>query len=352
MKGTKLVLLPLLIALLFAWGCERKVTNEIIYQNNGLAGSEACMECHGDSDLKLAAAQAQWERSTHAEAATAVLNANADEGACERCHTAEGFLAYITGEPFDSSHYSSIGCFTCHAPHTTGNLSVRVTSPVTLGNGVLFDQGAANVCATCHQSRRNVTTYVADSVRITNRFGPHHSNQSDMLAGTGGYEYTGFSYENSAHSNVAPDGCVDCHMSPSIGLALGGHTFKIAGDVEGEETDNVVGCNAATCHDGAVSDFTYEGVQEEIVALVDTLGGLLYDAGLVDSTFTPQTVIVKSKDTTGAVYNFMFVKEDRSEGLHNTDYTVGLLTSSINFMRFHSPNGPTAVAPTKMASSH
>jgi hypothetical protein len=353
MKGKTLILLPLLVALLFAWGCERKVTNEIVYQNNGLAGAEACMECHGDADLKLVAAQAQWERSKHGEGDLTVLDANNGEGACERCHTAEGFLAYVTGVPFDSSHYSPIGCFTCHAPHTTGTLALRVNTAVTLGNGVVFDRGEANLCVTCHHSRRNVNTYVADSVKLSTHFGPHLSVQGDLLIGTGGYEYVGYTYENSPHQHVAANGCIQCHMSPSIGVALGGHTMNMTGLVEGEEAENLVGCNVSTCHDGAVDALDFEGAQTNISLVLDSLGEALYDAGLVDSTHTPiQDLIVKSKDSVGALYNFAFVEEDRSEGIHNTAYAMGLLRSSLNFMLYHDPNGATAVPPAKMASSH
>ena len=338
------------VLLLLAIGCERKVTNTIV-QDHSFTGADACMQCHGDSDLKLVAAQAQWVNSKHGQGATTILNANVGDGSCERCHTAEGFLAYITGVTFDSSHYSSIGCFTCHAPHTTGTLALRVTAPVTLLNGVAFDHGEANLCATCHHSRRDVRSYVADSVQLSDRFGPHHGPQGDMLTGTGGYEYAGWTYTNSPHSNVAADGCIDCHMSPSIGVELGGHTWTMeAVTVEGTE-QNLVGCNKSTCHSPALEDFDFHGVQTTIDAYLDSLGTALFDVGLVeysieeseggvvDTTFAPTADrVVKSKDSTGAVYNYMFVKEDRSEGVHNTDYALGLLQSSLNFIRTGNPS--------------
>lgn len=355
MNSAKLLVTILAVMLLVIWGCERKVTNEIVYQNGGLSGAEACMECHGDNDLKLVAAQAQWERSKHAEASTSTINANVGDGACERCHTAEGFIAFITGVPFDSSHYSGIGCFTCHAPHSTGTLALRVEDPVTLGNSVVFDRGEANLCVTCHHSRRNVNTYVADSVKLSTHFGPHYSVQGDMLIGTGGYEYDGYTYENSPHEHVVGDGCILCHMSPSIGVVMGGHSFAMTGLFEGEESENLVGCNAPTCHNGAVESLDYDGGQSAVEALLDSLGEELYNAGIVDDTHTPiANLIIQSKDTTGALFNFKFVEEDRSDGVHNTDYAIGLLRSALNFMRNHDPNdGSTpAVPPAKMVASH
>lgn len=359
MKITVICTVLLCALLLLAPGCERKVTNTIV-NDGGFAGADACMQCHGDDDLALVAAQAQWANSVHGIGATTILNANVDEGSCERCHTAEGFLAYITGVPFDSSHYSSIGCFTCHAPHTTGTLALRVTAPYTLMDGDVFNHGEANLCANCHHSRRNVNTYVADSVKLSERYGPHHSNQGDMLNGSGGYEYDGYTYANSPHSNVAADGCIDCHMSPSVGVELGGHTWTMEAEtVEGTE-QNLVGCNKSTCHSPALEDFDFNGVQTTVVAYLDSLGEALFDVGLVeysieeseggvvDTTFAPTADrIVKSKDSTGAVYNYMFVKEDRSEGVHNTEYALGLLQSALNFIRTGDPNGAPAAVPSE-----
>lgn len=351
MKRTVIFTVLLCVLLLLAYGCERKVTNTIVL-DNGFSGADACMECHGDNDLRLVAAQAQWANSKHAEGGTTILNANVGEGNCGVCHTAEGFLESITGVPFDSSHYSSIGCFTCHAPHSTGTLALRVTEPYTLLDGDEFDHGDANLCANCHHSRRDVRTYVADSVNLSERFGPHHSNQADMLNGSGGYEYDGYEYTNSPHSNVAADGCINCHMSPSVGVELGGHTWTMEAEtVEGVE-QNLVGCNVPTCHDGELEDFDYDGLQTTVVEYLDSLGEALYDAGLVeysieeiaegiaDTSFVPMTdKIVKDRDSSGAVYNYMFIKEDRSEGVHNTEYALGLLQSALNFIRTGDPNG-------------
>ncbi len=354
MKRTVIFTILLCASLILALGCERKVTNTIV-QDNTFAGADACMECHGDGDLKLVAAQTQWANSKHGEGATTILNANVGEGSCGECHTAEGFISAITDVPFDSSHYSSIGCFTCHAPHTTGTLALRVTEPYTLLNGDVFDHGEANLCVNCHHSRKDVRTTVADSVKLSSRFGPHHGPQGDMLNGSGGYEYDGYTYTNSPHSNVAVDGCIDCHMSPSVGVELGGHTWTMAAvTVEGEE-QNLVGCNRSTCHNAEMKGFDSTGVQTSIVEYLDSLGAALYDVGLADysieefedgtadTTYAPMgNRIVKSKDSTGAVYNYMFVKEDRSEGIHNTEYALGLLQSSLNFIRTGNASGVTA----------
>lgn len=365
MKRTMFFTTLLAVALFIAVGCERKVTNEFV-QDNDFTGADACMTCHGDNDLALAAAQAQSEHSKHLEAETSILNANVDDGACERCHTGEGFIAYITGVPFDSSHYSGIGCFTCHQPHTTGTLDLRTIEPVTLNNAVVFDHGKANLCANCHMSRRDVRIYVADSVKLSSRFGPHHSNQGDMLTGTGGYEYEGYGYDNSPHSNVAANGCIDCHMSASIGVVLGGHSWNMRAETVEDEMINLVGCNVSTCHAPELTDFNYLGKVDTTLAYLDSLGAALYTAGLasyildtledgaVDTSYGPKAnKIVKNRDSSGAVYNYMFIKEDRSNGVHNTDYALGLLRSALNFIRNGDPGSAPEFRPeNNLVASH
>jgi hypothetical protein len=350
MKRTVIFTVLLCVLLLLALGCERKVTNTIL-KDKDFTGADACMECHGDNDLAFEVAQVQWARSKHGIGETTGENRFADpaDTTCERCHTAEGFLGLVTNTPVDTTHFSPIGCFTCHAPHTTGTLALRVTDPYTLKDGDVFDHGEGNLCVNCHHGRRDVRTYVADSVKLSERFGPHHSNQGDMLNGSGGYEYDGYTYSNSPHSNVAADGCINCHMASSQSASLGGHTWTMESE-SGEQ--ELAGCNNPTCHSPALEDFDYDGMQTTTLEYLDSLGEALYDAGLadyaieeledgtVDTSYAPMVdKIVKSKDSTGALYNYLFIKEDRSEGVHNTEYALDLLQSALNFIRTGDPNG-------------
>ncbi len=334
MRLNYLIGLIALLALILVAGCERKVVNETASDEN-----LQCFTCHGDQDFELVAAKGQWEHSIHASGNNADRNRNYQTSyqSCEQCHTNEGFVANLTGAQATGDNFSAIGCFTCHAPHTNGTLALRVTTPVTLLDGTVFDKGAADLCASCHQSRVDVRTYVADSVKLSSRFGPHHGPQGDMLVGGGGYEYSGYTYTNSAHTNVTPDGCIDCHMKGNIAYAVGGHTFRMADAESGH--DNFGGCNVGTCHNGTVTSFDVDGVQTEMLALLDTLKTELVTAGLMTESGSPSTAIVKHKDSTGAVFNWTFVESDRSEGVHNTEYARGLLRSSINFLRSGNPNG-------------
>ncbi len=358
---TTLIILTVVI-LLIAVGCERKVTGNVPYPDNSSVG---CFTCHSDSDIKLTTARLQYANSIHGIAENTNRNRlySPNYVTCERCHSHEGFIAYITGVPAAGTDFTAISCFTCHAPHTTGDLTVRVDTPITLANGFVFDRNKANLCATCHQSRRDVNLYVVAGVRLSGHWGPHYGNQGDMLIGENSYEFAGYTYTKSWHSTGVTQGCISCHMSNSLHESIGGHSWNMRNEDRGFQ--NITGCNVTGCHDSApiasldrlaTDDFdwdgTIEGTQSEIQGLLDSLHILLETAGLLTSSGSPVSGrVVSTADSAGALYNFRFVEEDRSLGVHNTDYAVGLMQSSINFMVTGNPNG-TPAGKITMLTSH
>ena len=333
------ILVLAVLAILIGAGCERKIVNEVSTEPPP-GSTAACFTCHNDSDFGFAllAARQGYEVSKHGTTDTYNRNRNNSSRytSCEACHTNEGFVAAVTGVPADGESFTRIGCFTCHQPHTTGSLQVRVKNAVTIGDGTVFDKGSANTCASCHHALQNVNTYVKDDDSLSERWGPHHGTQTDMLLGTNGYEYSGFEYESGEHS-TAPEGCIHCHMVNSV-YATGGHAFYLADDEN--EYENVKGCNTGDpCHGGAVTELDYDGKQTEVANLLDDLAGLLVDAGLMEwvddngaLTLLPTERRVATADSTGAVFNYLYVHDDASEGIHNPDYAVGLLESSIEFL--------------------
>ena len=353
-----LVLLAVFIGLT---GCEREVITE------QATGGElaSCFTCHSDNDMSLVQARIQFDESWHASGENVDRNRNATAyyAACEKCHTSEGFIAQVTGIPATGEAFTPMHCFTCHAPHTQGALTLRTTAAVTLLDGTVFDYGKGNLCASCHQSRRDVRT-IADGAELDSRWGPHHSNQADMFIGENSYEFAGYTYTKSAHSSVATDACVMCHMGNSLHPSVGGHSFNMRNEERGFQA--ISGCNVTGCHSAAPvttldrpadQDFdwdgTVEGIQDEVHGLLDSLLVHLEAANLADSTGHPiDGRVVSTADSAGALYNYLFVEEDRSFGVHNTDYTVGLLRSSINFLATGNPNGtPTAMAQKKVILS-
>jgi hypothetical protein len=337
-------------------GCERKITNE----DAGNPDQVSCFTCHGDTNFEFDAAQQQWAYAKHASGQNTNRGTSAS---CRECHTNEGFVEKASGIVYDGGDLTVIACFTCHQPHTTGGFTPRTIAPVTLVNGVVFDYGKGNLCANCHHARQNPDEYITENTKLSSHWGPHHSNQADVLAGTGGYEYDGYEYHNSAHTSVtaAADGCVACHMSASITPSIGGHSVNMANEERGFE--NLTGCNVPACHglSGALDeinrtadqdydgDGTIEGVQDEVHGVIKTLGELLIDEGLAEYAesedwYEPTSATVTDKDMAGAVYNLMVAQEERSLCVHNTDYVIGLLKSSINYVSTGNPNGVAPIA--------
>jgi len=327
--------------------CSRDITNV----EQVVAGPQACFECHTDTTTFMVAAAQQWEHSKHASGGT--LNEN--YGDCKGCHTSEGFVARATGTtiPAVVENPTSIHCFTCHAPHTNGDFRVRWTTVATLMNGVTYDLKGGNLCVACHHSRRNVTTYITARTKLTDRFGPHHGPQGDLLIGSNGYEYAGYEYERSNHRSATVDGCLDCHMKTTSRNVVGGHSFNMAWDSEGAEILNTAAC--AKCH-GEIDDFSEVGLgtalaQDSVEVLITDLEGRLVTAGLMESGaegVLPKAVTT-SADSAGAVWNLLLAREDRSEGVHNPKYVVGLLRSAIEYIQGPSPGLTAAHAQRAMS---
>ena len=295
--------------------------------SEGESGVAECMECHAENTA-IVAIGGQWANSVHASGA----NIERNTPPCSGCHTSEGFLARLaTGSPGTQVNPSSIHCFTCHAPHTNGDFRLRTVAPVNMMLGGVFDMGHGNLCVNCHQplvpSPR--VALAPDSTTITNnRWGPHHGTQGAILSGNGGYEFAGYEYENSPHTQAVVNGCPSCHMAAPFGAKAGGHTMNMTYEFHDAEVDLVSGCNVKDCHWGAITDFSFAGAQAEITTLLDELHTALVNRGFIDAAGLPVPGKYSEAEA-GAIHNYLFVEDDRSDGIHNTKYARALLESSL-----------------------
>lgn len=339
MRKHFITMLGLAVFFIAMIGCEREVTETIFVDD-----SDDCFECHGDDGILLQA-KGEWQNSTHASG-TNVDYTNRGGSDCTQCHNHQGFLEFLaTGEvqaPYDN--VSAIHCFTCHAPHERGDLTLRTTDPVALVDGSTFDYGDGNLCVACHKSRRDPSGITDDFTISSSHWGPHHGPQGDVMDGTLGYEYSGYTYENTNHASAIEKQCVTCHMGnprTHSGYGVGGHSFNIVDD----EGNSIAGV-CSDCHSAADAiDFTAdadydfdgvtEGYQTEIVGLVDSLGLLLYNQGLLSDPVDGHPVrnfVVADGGVAGALWNYLVVIEDQSKGTHNFKYLHGLLQSSIEYI--------------------
>ncbi len=307
--------------------------------------SGACNQCHDAPTHHIKGTE--WYASGHA-ITTRIPAGNAS---CVGCHTGKGFVARMDGvtNNVDTS-YNSIGCQTCHEPHgetlptnsaPNAHLIRNLASVTFMDGTTVTNAGEGILCMQCHHARQNAAVYAATTPGSAN-FGPHHGPQGDMLEGVNGFTY-GKVIPSSAHGNVVSNTCVACHMqtvnagAPGFLLA-GGHTFNMSCAASG--TNGPVQLTAAcqNCHSAAVNQFDFplqdyansgsiQGVQTEVQNLENELSVLLPPLGTVKTNLSINSSWTQPQ--LEAAYNWLFVNQDGSKGIHNTAYAVGLLKASI-----------------------
>lgn len=201
--------------------------------------ADACGACHGEP-LRHGRFQ-QWEESGHGnidlalEVAT-VENRGTGAAHCGRCHSAQGFLAWIKQGDLTKQiqgakglatvpELSALGltrdnvqpqtCAVCHNPHaegtTTGepnNASVRIMENSSLLPAGFQAKalGRGAICITCHNTRNALHN---NDFPTNSYSAPHTAAQGDVLMGENAYFVpVGF---RSPHSLIK-DSCAKCHM--------------------------------------------------------------------------------------------------------------------------------------------
>ncbi len=286
----------------------------------------SCTACH-DSGTLIVSKQAQMrDASVHGTGEAFIRGESTN---CAGCHGSEGAEARIEAglPPHDPSvegvvNVSPYTCRTCHDIHETytpDDFSLTgdgqpVAMEYTDGT---FDRGNANLCANCHQIRNEQPVAVDGVIEFTtSRFGTHHGAEAQMLLGVGGLSAPG---DESIHYRDIENGCVGCHMGENSN-----HTFEPDLD------------NCQECHTD-LDTFDRNGVQTEIQALLDEVKLLLIDAGIIDTTLLDsETGEVANRSVPGAypeavasaMWDYMFVIEDQSRGVHNPPYAKALLEAA------------------------
>ena len=288
------------------------------------ASELSCSGCHEATGI-IISKEAQFDESHHGMGDSYVRGTSAS---CAGCHGSEGPMARIRAglAPHDPSiegvvNVSPMNCRTCHQIHTTytaadwaisGNLAA-VTLETTGGT---YDRGAGNLCANCHQIRNELPVASGGTIEVdTTRFGTHHGAEAAMFLGEGALSTAG---TESVHYALIDQGCPACHM------VEGSHTYE-------PELASCQGCHAD------LDTFDRNGVQTEITALLGEVQALLVDAGIIDTTLVDEeTGELDNRSLEGtfseavasAMWDYIFVIEDQSLGVHNPVYTKAMLEAA------------------------
>ena len=272
---------------------------------------------------------------------------------CFPCHGGTAYYKYSknpTSPQWVNNDATPISCAVCHKAHeVNNNFGLRIVSNITLQNGYTVTGGGnGQLCMRCHQARKNGNTIITDTppyFGYSDRFDAHHGPQTDMLFGENAYQFgdnllTGLM----THGTVVKDACVTCHMAERGPANTPNHEFSLVDTTGGVDKDIVSGC--VPCHGPitsfddvmASSDFDgngkVEGVQTEIEGMLNNLASYLPKDknGNVNNRFvtSADSAGVKNKpNIVKGIYTYYFVEEDKSMGVHNTKYTVALLSKAL-----------------------
>jgi len=327
-----------------------------------------CGKCHDGTHHPFLT---EWMQSPH--------NFSPRTGSCEGCHEGVAAAIRLDGEaasyPLGPGNFYGSGsiaerpdytevpaqpanCITCHSPHSAENPGqLRTVADVQLVENfgrtpVINEGGVGRLCMQCHHARRGPEAQIISG---SGHFGPHANPQADMLKAESiffGVADPSFPWAGPSHLNVE-NSCKTCHLATREfgggpgGAAVVGHEFI-------PKPEACVGCHGpitAFTDILALEDFdgdgTIEGVQDEILGLLDILETDIIATGL-DTTgvgflgaigdTSISTVLQRQ-----AGWNWAFVEEDKSKGVHNPDFAVQVLQQTILYVGGTLPKNATIV---------
>lgn len=303
---------------------------------DGIDGTASCVGCHNNSHRD--SITASYTLSLHS-IQTVMYNGQylaeyTNRTYCAQCHTNQGYIEFMeTGAVQDTVPLpTAISCTSCHSTHQTldfendgPDYALRNKEPLQLivDETYHIDYGnTSNSCISCHQPRSSGPENDGNGTfSITSEhWGPHHGPQSTMLEGIqgsllqGSQSYPGIG--TAAHRTGSS--CVNCHMGETTNGMDGSHTMW--------PTNNAcVSCHSSGVPNGVeglASDLNVlAGLLENVVSQDGTVTGIIHEGHPQVGTFT----ITEAQ----AAWNYLFVTEDKSEGIHNPAYSKALIRNSI-----------------------
>lgn len=270
--------------------------------------SDVCATCHGEPPRH--GRFQQWQLSKHANYDLAGEEATVEArgqtaSSCGRCHSVQGFLAWISqvdasgalpgaiqgiagnattnelaalGLTEDRVH--PVTCVACHDPHDPGSSSgkpnaatVRIDGDTpTLPAGFRATKvGKGAICMTCHNSRNGAHDDAEYAARLMDDRAPHVASQADVLMGRNAFFVQAM---RSPHANIA-NSCTNCHMVKTPPPAVISYERSGTNHTFAASPESCSGCHegfTAEDAEGYVSD-----TEGEIEKLAERIGAAVVE---------------------------------------------------------------------------
>jgi len=309
--------------------------------------SEVCGQCHDDS---IEPSYRQWHESNHSNFNLAIEVGTVEKrgesaGNCGRCHTGQGFVAwiargnhstaltgndtvstkeYLAARGMTADKVQPVTCAVCHDPHNPGNSFRSKTDkvPVRGSNNARMHPaefkgetgGRGALCIVCHSTSSGPHNDSSNS-RMNVVMVPH-ATQADVMFGQNVFFASVGKYKS--HSRIE-DTCIWCHVKtvPKFserGYPRGGvnHTFKSSAK------------QCTVCHKEIKGNKEIK-VAELMDAIDEKLEGLkkqIEDA--IRNEFTARSDLRLEKSVSGSANHSLRAADIREIFLINLDGEVGI----------------------------
>lgn len=239
---------------------------------------------------------AMWQASAHANAMVDLQANSHSSSACVECHSAQGASDAEDGIAQAPAAYNDgVSCVSCHSPHSAQ----------------LKEEPKA-LCESCHNAEiQEGATFKAGSA-------VHHPNK-EMLEG---YGAIGIAPTKGAHSEQS---CAECHMTE------GNHMMKIIKPEDVMGTARKDTCTSCHAHEGSSPESrnVYLGLWKESVT--GKLEAIKADQAVIDAAVKANANLLTADQKAmydAAKTNASFVEQDKSNGAHNFEYAIKVLTKA------------------------
>ncbi|HYG58419.1 MAG TPA: ammonia-forming cytochrome c nitrite reductase subunit c552 [Symbiobacteriaceae bacterium] len=220
---------------------------------------------------------------------------------CIYCHSTSAGLQIADGKPFVAATdlvNDGVSCVACHDPHGSSYDAQLKMEPQAL-------------CLSCHSVARG-----GEPVKQIGTVRAPHSPQGDMLQGISAIDVAP---TKGAHSEVT---CVECHMTGA------NHLMKVLlpEDVIGTTTKD--SCSACHTNSSAESRAVYLEMWKE--AIGTRVAAAKADVAIIDAAVkaNPNVLGEQKAAYEAARANYWMVEKDKSNGAHNFEYAIKIITKS------------------------